>query len=143
MAAKTTETSPPAGRPEIIVDFTVDDGLLHVHLKNIGARSAYAVSTAFDQPLLGLAGTKRITEMRLFRKVEFMPPGKAFAQFVDAIGSYAKRKQPLRLTATVGYRDREGNRFEDRFVHDLRIYLELGTATINRSGSQGDEHGTE
>jgi hypothetical protein len=143
MASKRTESPSPAVRPEVIVDFALDDGLLHVHLKNIGTRSAYAVTTAFDKPFLGLAGTKRIAEMRLFRKVEFMPPGKAFAQFVDAIGSYAKRKQPMRLTATVAYRDREGHRFEDRFVHDLRIYLEMGTATFNRPRPQGDAHGTE
>lgn len=138
MATKRTESPPPAGHPEVIVDFTLDDGLLTIHLKNIGDRSAYAVTTEFDKPFRGIEGTKRISEMRMFRKVEFMPPGKTFAQFVDAIGGYAKRKQPMRLVATVAYRDREGHRFEDRYVHDLRIYLELGTATINRPRPEGD-----
>ena len=115
-------------RPEVIVDFSVEDGLLSVHLKNIGRRSAYRVATKFDKAFYGLNGRKCISEMRLFRRLDFMAPEKQFSQFVDALPSYAKRKEPLRLKATVSYRDREGNRFEDTMVHDLRIYLELGQA---------------
>jgi hypothetical protein len=122
------DNSAPQHRPEVIVDFSVDDGLLSVHLKNIGCRSAYRVATTFDKPFYGLSGRKCISEMRLFRRLDFMAPGKEFSQFVDALPRYASRKGPLRLKATVSYRDREGNRFEDTMVHDLRIYLELGQA---------------
>ena len=118
----------PENRPEVIVDFSVDDGLLSVHLKNIGWRSAYRVATKFDKAFYGLNGRKCISEMQLFRKLDFMAPGKEFSQFVDALPSYARRKGPLRIKATVSYRDREGNQFEDTMVHDLRIYLELGQA---------------
>jgi hypothetical protein len=117
-------------RPEVIVDFSVDDGLLSVHLKNIGCRSAYRVTTKFDRDFYGLNGRKCISEMRLFRRLDFMAAGKQFSQFVDALPSYANRKQPLRLKATVSYRDREGNQFEDTMAHDLRIYLELGQAKL-------------
>lgn len=41
-------------RPDVIIDFHCDQGLLFISLKNIGGRSAYAVSTTFDKPLLGL-----------------------------------------------------------------------------------------
>jgi hypothetical protein len=40
-------------RPEVILDFTTEEGLLTIHLKNIGARPAYAVKTAFDRPFQG------------------------------------------------------------------------------------------
>jgi hypothetical protein len=124
-------------RPEVIVDFRVEDGLLSVHLKNIGRRSAYRVVTKFDKAFYGLRGQKCISEMRLFRRLDFMAPEKQFSQFVDSLPSYAKRKEPLRLKATVSYRDREGNRFEDTMVHDLRIYLELGQAKLIRA-NKGD-----
>ena len=122
--------SPVINRPEVILDFTVDEGLLTVHLKNIGDRSAYAVKTSFDKPFHGLDGKKCISAMRLFRNLEFMAPGKDLAQFVDVLARYAKRKQPMRIAATLSYRDREGKRYEERIVHNLRIYLELGQAKL-------------
>jgi hypothetical protein len=113
-------------RPEVIVDFTFADGLIFVVLRNIGKRSAYRVSTRFDQPFHGLDGRKRITDLRLFRRVEFMPPGKEFVQLVDRLDAYLRRREPTRLVATVTYRDRDGHRFEDVIPHDLRIYHDLG-----------------
>ncbi|MGE5820352.1 MAG: hypothetical protein ACM37Z_20165 [Deltaproteobacteria bacterium] len=124
-------------RPEVILDFTLAEGLLTIHLKNIGARSAYAVRTTFDRPFHGLGGKKCISEMRVFRNLEFMAPGKDLAQFIDVLANYAKRKQPMRIAATISYRDREGKRYEERIVHNLRIYLELGQAKIVRKREGG------
>lgn len=124
-------------RPEVILDFEVEDGLLTIHLKNIGGRPAYAVKTTFDRRFHGLDGQKCISEMRLFRRLEFMAPGKDLSQFVDVLANYAKRKEPMRIGATLSYRDREGNRYEDRMVHNLRIYLELGQAKMIRKREGG------
>ena len=120
------------------MDFALDDGLLTIHLRNIGTGSAYLVRTAFDKPFYGIDGTKCISDMRVFRKVEFMPPGKEFVQFIDTLRNYTKRKQPMRVVATISYQDQRGNRFEDRIGHDLRIYLELGQAKVVRKKPQGD-----
>ena len=117
-------------RPEIIVDFTVDDGLLSVRLKNVGGSSAYRVRTSFDKPFNGLGGEKCISSMRVFRQAPFIPPGKEFYQFVDLLVRYVKRKEPLRIKATVSYLDRDRNRYQETMAHDLRIYLELGRARI-------------
>jgi len=119
-------------RPEVIVDFTCRDGILFVVLKNIGARSAYRVTTRFDKPFSGLGGRKPIAELRLFRRLDFMPPGKEFSQLVDPIATYMRRREPARLTATIAYRDREGARFEDVITHDLRIYQDLGEVRLAR-----------
>jgi hypothetical protein len=126
-----------APRPEIIVDFTVEDGLLHVTLKNVGSSSAYRVKTSFDKPFHGLGGKKCITTMGVFREVAFMPPGKEFCQYIDLLVSYAKRKEPLRIKASVSYLDRDGSSYRETIAHDLRIYLELGRARIVKS-SEGD-----
>jgi len=114
----------------VIVDFTVEDGLLNVSLKNIGASSAYRVRTVFDKPFHGLGGGKCISTMRVFREVAFMPPEKQFCQFVDVFLHYAKRKEPLRLKAAVSYLDRDCNQYKETMAHDLRVYLELGRARI-------------
>lgn len=113
-------------RPEVIVDFTSYDGMLFVMLKNIGARSAYRVVTRFDKPFRGLEGTKVISEMRLFARLEFLPPGKEFSQFIDPVAVYLKRREPTRITVTITYADREGHRFEETIKHDLRVFADLG-----------------
>lgn len=125
-----------ARRPEVIIDFIVAAGMLSVCLKNIGDGSAYRVRTVFDKPFYGLGGDKCISRMRVFREVAFMPPAKEFCQFVDLLGRYAKRREPMRIKATVSYRDRTGKRYEDTMVHDLRIYLELGRGRL-ASAKQG------
>ena len=123
-----------AHRPEVIVDFQADQALLFVVLKNIGARSAYRVTTKFDPPFYGLDGTKCISALQLFRYLLFMPPGKEFIQLVDSIGTYFRRREPYRITATISYEDREGHKFKDVISHDLRIYRDLGF-TSKRSES--------
>jgi hypothetical protein len=133
---KNRSTTGPAGlaptdrRPEVIVDFQVERGLLFVVLKNIGSSSAYRVVTQFDQPFRGLGGQKDITGMALFRAVEFLPPGKQFLQLVDPLSAYFTRREPLRLQATVTYSDRDGRQFEDVMAHDLQVYLDLGDVEV-------------
>lgn len=127
---------PAAGdqRPEVILDFTAEEGLLHVVLKNIGTRSAYRVTVEFDKPFHGLGGRKSISDLQLFRYLQFLPPGKEFRQLVDPVAHYFKRSEPARLAATVRYTDREGRKFQEVITHDLRIYRDLGYTHHLRSG---------
>jgi hypothetical protein len=134
MASKTDSSQP---RPEVIVDFCVAEGMLSVSLKNIGRASAYVVKTEFDKDFYGLNGEKCISGLRLFRRVDFMPAGKEFCQFVDILASYAKRKEPMRIKASVSYQDRGGRRYRETMAHDLRIYLELGEAKLIRQTQGG------
>ena len=119
------------------MDFCVTEGMLSVTLKNIGRASAYVVKTEFDKDFYGLNGEKCISGMRLFHRVDFMPAGKEFCQFVDILASYAKRKEPMRIKASVSYQDREGRRYRETMAHDLRIYLELGQAKLFRQTQGG------
>ena len=123
-------------RPEVIIDFDCSQGLLFISLKNIGARSAYNVRTVFDQPLPGLGGKKCISELQLFRCLEFIPPGKEFSQFIDPIAAWFQQDHPNRYTITVDYEDREGNRFAEHIAHNLEIYKDLGTVSFS-----GGNHG--
>jgi hypothetical protein len=124
-----------ARRPEVIVDFDVRDGLLFVTLKNIGDASAYEVTTQFDPSFRGLDGQRVVTAMDVFRRVEFMPPGKAFVQLIDPLALYVKRKEPSLLTATMSYRDRDGAQYRDLIKHDLRIYFDLCEPVVRPAGS--------
>jgi hypothetical protein len=118
------------GRPEVVVDVDVSDGLFSILLRNIGPRPALDVKTTFDTPFTGLGGRKAITTMRVFKGVDFMAPGKVFEQFVDPLSAYAARREPLLIKATVVYRDRAGHAYEETMTHDLRVYMELGQARV-------------
>jgi hypothetical protein len=114
-----------SARPDVYVDFTVDQGLLFIVLRNVGAASAYDVVTRFDRPFRGLGGRKDISMITLFRSLPFMPPGKQFTQLVDHLDAYFRRDEPTRLTASMTYADREGRRYAEAVPHDLGIYRDL------------------
>ena len=129
MPRKTRQPAPApvsTPRPDVIVDFECSDGCLCVVLKNIGTESAFHVRTLFDQPFRGVQGTKVLSTLSLFKALEFMPPGKTFRQFVDPLHEYLARKEPVKLTATITYADRQGERYTETITHDLRIYRDLG-----------------
>jgi hypothetical protein len=126
MRASTHRLPPLTARPQVVVDFSVDDGLLFVALRNAGGESAYKVTVRFDHAFRGLGGRKDLSVLRLFRRLDFLPPGKIYTQLVDPLAHYAARGEPLRIAATATYADRDGNRYDDVMRHDLRVYLELG-----------------
>ena len=135
MAQKDAQPAADVPRPEVIVDFKCEDGVLFVVLKNTGQRSAYRVRAEFDKPLHGLGGTKCISELALFQRVEFMPAGKEFVQLVDATAAWFRRRGPTKYVITISYADREGQRYSDRIIHDLKIYRDLGYSKIVNAGA--------
>jgi len=137
MPAARSRPASNAPRPDVIIDFHCDQGLLFISLKNIGERSAYSVSTKFDKPLLGLGGEKTISDLQVFRCVEFVPPGKEFTQFVDPISAWFQQGRPTRYNITITYADRDGKKFRERITHNLDIYRDLGY--ISSPGGDHDE----
>lgn len=124
-AAETPQPAAPSVRPDVIVDFSVDRGLLFVLVHNIGGASAYQVVTRFDQPFNGLGGRKDLSRLALFKSLLFLPPGKQISQLVDHLDAYFQRDEPTLLTATLTYADRDGRRYKDVVPHDLSIYRDL------------------
>ncbi len=112
--------------PDVIVDFIFDDGLLFVAVQNIGDKPAYKVSVQFDRKFHGVGGAKDITEMPLFRNIEFLAPWKDIVTFVDASAAYFGRDEPTRILARISYQDAQGKRYRATITHDLEIYRDIG-----------------
>jgi len=112
--------------------------MLFISLKNIGERSAYGVTTKFDKPLLGLGGSKCISDMQLFRQIEFLPPAKEFLQLVDPVAAWFKQRRSAKINITIAYQDRDGHRFRERIAHDLRIYRDLGYLRTHSGSGEND-----
>ena len=113
------------GRPDVIIEFLFDQGLLHLALRNIGERPAIAISVKFDKKIVGLGGLKNISTLPVFRHVEFLGPGREIVVFVDQSHSYFARKQPGKISARISYSDSEKQTYVVTINHDLEIYREL------------------
>ena len=90
-------------RPDVIVDFVFEDGMLFVAVQNIGSQPALQVHVAFDPPFKGLGGTTSIPELPLFRNIEFLAPSRSIGTLLDSSAAYSAAKSlngspPLPLT---------------------------------------------
>ncbi len=113
-------------RPEVIVDFVFDDGLLFISVENIGDRPALKVSVQFDQKIMGVEGGQEISALPLFRSIEFLAPHKAIVTFLDTSAAYFRRGEPTRIAATITYQDSNRARYKKTLHHDLGIYKDIG-----------------
>ena len=117
------------GRPEVIVDVVFEHGLLFLVLANIGSRPAVGVRTEFARPLLGLGGAKDVSALPLFRRLEFLGPGREIRTLLDSAPSWFRRRRSGKIAARIAYADPEGERYETTVKHDLAVYRELAYVT--------------
>jgi len=112
-------------RPEVIVEFIFDRGLLFVAVRNIGDRPATKISITFDKKIKGLNGTRNFSSLPLFTNLQFLGPQREIVTLLDACASYFKRKEPTKVSAKICYRDPENQKYEATINHDLGIYREI------------------
>ena len=115
----------PGRRPEVIVEFLFDRGLLFISVNNIGERAAINVSVKFDQKFTGLAGSKEISKLALFRSLEFLGPQREIVTFLDSSASYFQRQQPVNISARISYQDADSRKYEEIIRHNLDVFREL------------------
>jgi hypothetical protein len=122
-------------KPEVILDFEYDNsssssgaanaGILYIIIENIGLSSAYNISIKFDKEITGVEGNKKISAMKIFDRIEFLPPYKKIRIFVDTFVSYMIRRQPLVITTMIRYSDKENRKIQEIIKHDLSIYQDF------------------
>jgi hypothetical protein len=112
-------------RPDVIVDFIFEDGLLFVAVANIGSQPAQRVHVAFEPPFMGLGGSASIPELPLFRNIEFLAPSRSIRTLLDSSEAYFIRGEPEQVTVTISYYDRSGQQFSCAINHDLAIYRDI------------------
>src|SRR5262245_37006221 len=70
--------------PDVIVDFVFERGLLHVAVENLGEAPALGVSVSFDRKFRGLGGSREMSRLKLFRRIEFLAPRRRVETLLDA-----------------------------------------------------------
>ena len=111
--------------PEVIVDFIFRQGELHIAVANVSGVPAHNVLVSFDKAFRGLGGKRDYSSLALFKRLFFLAPYKSIETFMDTSTGYFARREPTRITATVTYRDAQGQTYERRIVHDLAIYKDI------------------
>lgn len=112
-------------RPDVIVDFVFEDGFLFLAITNIGSRPAERVHVDFDPEFKGLGGTQPISELPLFRNIEFLAPSRSIRTLLDSSAAYFSRGEPEQITATISFSDSSGQKFCVTIRHDLGIYRDI------------------
>ena len=108
----------------VIVDVVFEDGVLYVELANLAHRPALNVTCSFDPPLVDVEG-RDVSELRLFRRVEFLGPGRRVRTLLDSVAGYFEREAATRVAVAVEYERPGEARRATRVTHDLELYREL------------------
>jgi hypothetical protein len=106
----------------VIVDVVFEDGVLYLELANLSDRPALTVTCTFDPPLVDAAG-RDVSRLRLFKKMEFLGPGRRVRTLLNSVTGL---KAPGRTVVSVKYKRPGDARYTTTTVtHDLAVYREL------------------
>ncbi|WP_292639589.1 hypothetical protein [Nitrososphaera sp.] len=100
---------------------------MFIVIANVGFSSARRISIRCDKEIRDFRG-EQITAMEIFRRLEFMPPGKRIRIFVNSFAAYLKARQPLRPKFTVTYFDRRQRKQIDVITHNLAVFRGIVTS---------------
>ena len=112
----------------VVVDVVFDGGVLYLELANLSDRPALNVSCRFEPPLVDLQG-RDVSKLPLFRRVEFLGPGRRIRTLLDSSSGYFARKTATRVTVAVEYERPDGPRQTTKLTHDLEIFRDLAYIT--------------
>jgi hypothetical protein len=108
----------------VVVDIVFEAGLLYLELANLADRPALNVRCKFDAAPVDVEG-RDVSELPLFRHVEFLAPRRAIRTLLDSTVGYFAREAPRRVAVAVEYeRPGEPGRSTE-IAHDLTIFRDL------------------
>ena len=110
---------------DVILDVEFERGLLFLVLENLGSEPAHAVRVRFDQPLTGLGGERRIDRLQLFRRLEFLGPGREIRVLLDRSALFFAREPETAFEARITWQTEEGRRRSRTIRHDLGAYRDF------------------
>jgi hypothetical protein len=115
-----------AREADVIVDVVFADGLLFLDVVNLGELPAHRVRVRFDPPFRGVGGTRKVSSLSLFRRLDFLAPRKRIRTFLDRSDAYFARDEPTRIDVKISWRTDQGARRARELRHDLEVYRDLG-----------------
>jgi len=111
--------------PAVIVDVLFEDMQFFILIHNNTDQPVYKVSIKFDKTIIGWNGSRNISAMKVFEKIETLAPRKTIRVFIDRGHSYFARRQPAVIVAQITYTDASGSTFISSLKHNLSIYRDI------------------
>ena len=108
----------------VVVDIVFEGGVLYLELANLADRPALKVACRFEPSLVDVQG-RDVSELPLFRHVEFLAPGRRIRTLLDSSAGYFARAKATRVNVAVEYERPDGARRVTEVAHDLEIFREL------------------
>ena len=108
----------------VVVDVVFESGVLYLELANLADRPALNVTCSFEPPLVDVQG-RDVAKLPLFRRVEFLGPGRRIRTLLDSSSSYFAREPATRVVVAVEYERPDQPRRTTQVTHDLEIFREL------------------
>jgi hypothetical protein len=122
----------PPREADVILDVEFEDGLLFLVLLNAGLSPAHAVRVRFGGPLRGVGGDKRVDRLRIFQRLELLPPRRRIRIFLDRAALLFARNEPTELEARISWRTDDGQRRSRTVRHDLDAYRDFPYLEVPR-----------
>jgi hypothetical protein len=110
---------------DVVLDVELEEGLFFLVLANLGGSAAHGIRVRFDAPLRGLGGERRLDRLRLFRSLEFLPPGRRIRVFLDRSALLFARGEPTAFSARITWREDDDRRGSRVIRHDLDAYRDF------------------
>ena len=125
MPGAAAEHRHPPREADVVLDVELERGLLFLVLRNLGDLPAHTVRVRFEQPLHGLGGERRVDRLQIFRRLEFLGPGRHIRVFLDRTALFFGRDEPTELAVTVTWRTDREKRRRRQIRHDLAAYRDF------------------
>ena len=108
---------------EVVLDVDVEHDRVHLILANCGNAVATEIRVEFSRELIGIAGSRAVSDLPVFRRLGVLRPGRALRIFWDAAPALlARRNHIVPFVATVSWNERRRRRQRAEYHHDLSIY---------------------
>src|SRR5262245_46259034 len=104
---------------DVVLDVVFEVGLLHLELMNLGEQPAFDVNCSFE-PRLQDAQGRDISELRVFRRLALLAPGRRIRTLLGSSSDYTGD-----LTVVVAWSGADGDSHTSRVTHDLGAFAEL------------------
>jgi hypothetical protein len=117
---------------DVVVDVEFDEGLLFLVLANLGDGAAHRIRVKFDEPLRGLGGERRIDRLRIFRRLEFLPPHRRIRILLDRSALYFAREETTAFGVSISWRDDAGRGRSRAIRHELDVYRDFPYLEVPR-----------
>lgn len=115
--------------PVVLLDLDYIYGAFELVLVNIGTDAVSDVGVSFSRDLIGIGGTKVISNLPLWKHVHLLRPGREIRVFFDSAANVLRAGPQEPFSATVAWHTFDGERHTATYKHHFETYRDMPEIT--------------